>query len=184
MRQKMTRDGLPWLTILLHWGVGMVVLVLFFLGIWMVGLDYYHPWYYQGPWWHKGLGVVLLVWLLCQSLWQFYRVPAVSLLKRGSWQARLSTMMHVALLLLSYLLVLSGYFIVSGQGRGLAVFDWFNLPAVVELNDMAMQWFGEFHCYAAYILIFLVGLHVFAALKHHFFDKDAVLSQMLGKRRY
>ena len=183
MRQKMDKKtDLSWLTIILHWGIALLVLVLFFLGIWMVDLNYYDPWYYDGPWWHKGFGVVLFGLLIWQGCWQFYRVKVVQLLAPGSWQARLSVLMHFLLLFMTYLIILTGYFMVTGLGQGVIVFDWFSLPALMLLGDNVMQLFGDFHCYGAYFLMGLVSLHILAALKHHFFDKDSVLIRMLGKR--
>ena len=37
------------IAILLHWAVALLVIGLIPLGLWMTGLDYYHPWYRQGP---------------------------------------------------------------------------------------------------------------------------------------
>jgi cytochrome b561 len=173
------KQGIGLITILLHWGIAVLVFILFFLGVWMVTLDYSHPWYYRGPWWHKGLGFVLFVFIVYQVFWIFLRAPMVSLLKQGSWQAVLSRMMHFLLLILVYLLVFSGYVIVTGQGQKLTVFDWFSVPSVIHFDDITLQWMGDFHCYGAYGLMGLICLHVLAALKHHFFDKDDVLTNML-----
>ena len=61
------------------------------------------------------------------------------------------------------------------------VFDWFSIPAlwqgVVNLED----WSGEVHYYLAYGLMGFVVVHILAALKHHFVNKDAVLLRMLGR---
>ena len=40
----------------------------------------------------------------------------------------------------------------------------------------------EIHGLLAWGLIGLLGLHILAALKHHFFDKDDILARMLPKR--
>lgn len=79
-----------------------------------------------------------------------------------------------------YLLTLSGYFTVTGQGQALTVFDRFDIPALV-LSDAVMEWSGDIHQYGAYLLMALATLHLLAALKHHYIDKDAVLKRMLGK---
>ncbi|MFT7235400.1 MAG: cytochrome b561 [Methylophagaceae bacterium] len=168
-------------TIFLHWIIAAAVIILFVSGIWMVSLDYYDPWYYQGPWWHKGIGILLSAFVLVQGVWQCIRKPVIALLDVKGWQARLSSLMHFALLLLIYVLVFSGYFIVTGQGQGLIFFDYFAVPSLLDLDDIVMRWMGDFHCYGAYLLMILVGLHFIAALKHHFVDQDAVLKRMLGK---
>lgn len=174
------KTRLDWTTISLHWGIAILTIALFFIGDWMVGLSYYDPWYYEGPRWHKGLGIMLFVAILLQGFWQFFRMPVISLLNPKSWQSRLSSLMHFALIIVIYGLVVTGYLIVTGKGQGITFFDLFSFPSLIELDEIAMQWVGDIHNYGATILMVLVGLHLFAALKHHFVDKDSILKRMLG----
>jgi cytochrome b561 len=62
------------------------------------------------------------------------------------------------------------------------VFDIFQVPATItsipEQEDIA----GLVHEYLSYSIIGLTVLHVSAALKHHFIDKDDSLIKMLGIR--
>ena len=66
------------------------------------------------------------------------------------------------------------------------VFDLFELPDPIHPGDKALETlFGTIHRYAGYVLAALLLLHVAAALKHHFVEKDSVLTRMMpfGKVR-
>jgi cytochrome b561 len=38
------------------------------------------------------------------------------------------------------------------------------------------------HLWLAWALVIFSGLHALAALKHHFIDRDATLTRMLGRK--
>jgi cytochrome b561 len=59
MRFKNNSERYGLISILLHWSVALLTIGLFVLGLWMVDLGYYDDWYYQAPWWHKGLGFIV-----------------------------------------------------------------------------------------------------------------------------
>ena len=56
-----TRRGWGLVSILLHWVGALAIIGLFALGWWMTGLDYYDRWYNLGPWWHRSVGMLLLL---------------------------------------------------------------------------------------------------------------------------
>jgi cytochrome b561 len=182
MKIKRQSIRFDWPTILLHWIIAVLVFSLFFIGVWMVELGYYDPWYHRAPWWHKSLGVVVLGLLIFRWLWQFSHPKVVSLLTKGSWQEGLSCWVHSLMNILVVLIGVSGYFIVTAKGQHLSLFDWFSIPALLQELDNLEDWAGEVHYYLAYTLMGLVILHILAALKHHFIDKDAVLNRMLGRK--
>lgn len=168
-------------TILLHWVIAVLVILLFFVAIWMVELDYYDPWYHRAPWWHKSIGIFVMALLALRWLWQSFHDKSVSLLAAGSWEEKLSSLVHHLLNFLVVLIGVSGYFIVTAKGQSLVVFDWFSIPALLQDIANLEDWAGEVHYYLAYGLMGLVVVHILAALKHHFVDKDAVLLRMLGR---
>lgn len=181
MNSKNKRVDFDRPTILLHWFIAILVFSLFFVGIWMVELSYYDPWYHLAPWWHKGIGVLVIVLLTLRWLWQFFHDKRVSSLVAGSWQDKLSCFVHHLMNILLVLVCLSGYFIVTAKGQSLVVFDWFSIPALWQGIANLEDWSGEVHYYLAYGLMGLVVVHILAALKHHFDNKDAVLLRVLGR---
>ena len=72
-----------------------------------------------------------------------------------------------------------GYLISTADGRGIAVFNLFEIPGIGELFDSQADIAGLFHQFAAYSLIGLVVIHMLGAFKHHFFDKDSTLIRMI-----
>ena len=61
--------------------------------------------------------------------------------------------------------------------------SWFGLFEVAQLpiadSKATAGLFNTMHEIGAWILLALAALHLFAALKHHFGDRDAVLARML-----
>jgi len=89
--------------------------------------------------------------------------------------------MHHALYLLVFLIGIRGYLISTADGRALSVFGWFEIPALVTSVDNLEDRAGDVHYLLAVALMILAGVHALAALKHHFIDRDATLTRMLGR---
>jgi cytochrome b561 len=80
-------------------------------------------------------------------------------------------------------LMIAGYLISTADGKGIIVFDLFEVPAlytgIPNQEDLA----GLVHEYLAWTLVVFAGLHALAALKHHYIDRDVTLLRMLGRTR-
>lgn len=168
------------LSVVLHWSVALLVIGLFPLGLWMVDLGYYDDWYYRGPWWHTSLGVVVLALVVLRWLWSKYRNTPAPIASIPVWQHQLASLVHSLMTLLLILICITGYFMVTGKGDALAVFDLFAIPSVFKLAAGQIDLAGAIHLYAAYALIVMASLHALAALKHHFIDKDQTLVRMFA----
>lgn len=168
-------------SIVLHWLVAVAVFGLFGLGLWMVGLDYYSSWYRTAPDLHKSIGLTLFALMLFRVLWRFLS-PAPQALPSHDARTRLASKAgHLLLYVGLFALMLSGYLISTADGRGIAVFGLFEVPATLtslpDQEDLA----GVVHEYLAWGLLIFAGLHALAALKHHFIDCDATLVRMFGR---
>jgi cytochrome b561 len=177
MNEK-TRYGL--VSILLHWIIAILTIGLFGLGVWMVELDYYHSWYQRAPWWHKNIGVVVVFLIVVRWIWQCVNPSPAAEPSISAWQVKIAHGVHFLMNLLVLTIGITGYLIVTAKGKGLMVFDWFQLPALISnianLEDKA----GELHWLFAYLLIGLVLLHTVAAFVHHYIYRDKTLTRMLG----
>jgi cytochrome b561 len=58
------------------------------------------------------------------------------------------------------------------------VFGWFELPATLQGIEGQEDIAGEIHFALAMVLLTLIGLHVLAALRHHYVFKDDTLRRM------
>tara|TARA_R110002126_G_scaffold160458_13_gene308142 strand:- start:4817 stop:5368 length:552 start_codon:yes stop_codon:yes gene_type:complete len=173
-----TRYGM--VSIILHWLVAVAIFSLFALGYWMVDLTYYSSWYRSAPYWHKSIGIMLFFLVIFRLFWRFSTQKPRALSSHSVLEKRLARITHIVLYLLLLLIMLSGYLISTADGRPIAVFDWFNVPALGELFPRQADIAGAIHQYLAYGLVGLSAFHALGALKHHFIDKDSTLRRMFG----
>jgi len=76
-------------------------------------------------------------------------------------------------------LPLTGWLMTSAAGYTVSFFGLFIIPAPISANEQAKALFGTLHEGFAYALIVAIIIHILAALKHHFIDKDDILRRML-----
>jgi len=180
LRNSPARYGL--ISIVLHWGVALVVFGLFALGLWMVGLDYYSPWRKEAPDLHKSVGLILLAVMVLRVVWRFVSPPPPAPAGHGSFTRVAAKIGHAVLYFALFAVMIAGYLISTADGVGIPVFGLFEVPALVsDLPDQA-DLAGLIHFYLAWGLVIFAGLHTVAALKHHFIDRDATLTRMLGRK--
>tara|TARA_R110000868_G_scaffold42158_21_gene143101 strand:+ start:10413 stop:10940 length:528 start_codon:yes stop_codon:yes gene_type:complete len=126
---------------------------------------------------HAGLGLVILVLMLSRFVWRLSH-PAPALpgdLPR--WQQVASKATHHGLYLLVILQPILGLLIVSSSKFNLKAFGVLGLQ--VAPNETIHEIGETLHGLNAWIITALIGLHVVAALYHHFILKDNVLKRML-----
>ena len=85
---------------------------------------------------------------------------------------------HSALYLLFFAVPLLGWAYSSATGFSVVLFGVLPLPDWVPVNESLADALNPAPRYPAYALAALVSLHVPAALKHHFIDRDGLLSRM------
>ncbi len=180
-RWRNTPDSWGLLAIILHWLVALTVIGLFFLGLWMTGLDYYDPWYRQGPDIHRSLGILLFFALLLRIVWRLMETSPEPHPNHKGWEIRGARIAHLLLYLIPILVVISGYLTSSADGRAVSVFNWFEVPAVFTGLDKQEEIMGEIHELLAWGLMAVAAIHAAGAVKHHIIDKDSTLTRMLGK---
>lgn len=129
---------------------------------------------------HKSLGVTILVLTLLRIGWRLAH-PAIPLpAHTPPWQKLAARANHVLFYVVLIVIPLSGWLASSAAGRDFAwfgLFDWPLLP-VGGGREIAMR-FMSLHELVVKALYVLIGLHVLAALKHQFVDRDNVLHRMI-----
>ncbi len=166
----------------IHWLSTILVIGLFALGYWMVELDYYHQWYQTAPHWHRSFGVLLIIITMFRLIIKVSQSKVEPLINHKVWEKFLAKLIHLALYFGLLVLFVSGYLISTADGESIKVFNWFELPAILEFDD-SDDLAGLIHKWVAYLLIGLVVFHVLGALKHHFIDKDETLLRMIGRSK-
>lgn len=172
-----------WVSISIHWLMAIALIGLYFLGLYMVELDYYDPWYHKGLTLHKEIGVALTALMLFRLLWTFLQTRPEPL-ETKQWKRMLAKLAHTSLYLTSIFLMLSGYIISTSQGQGIDLFNTIELPATFIANTDQSELLGQVHDLLASLFILLVTLHTIAALTHHFIFKDNTLKRMLWAQHH
>ncbi|HPQ97598.1 MAG TPA: cytochrome b [Thiolinea sp.] len=175
-----TRQDWGWVSILLHWVMAILLIGLYFVGDYMVGLSYYDRLYHTLPALHKAIGVLRGFLLLFRLLWLLVQPQPGQPPGGTPLLNRLATLGHVALYALMFIMIISGYLISTAKGKGIDIFGLFELPALLASDAGRGELAGKIHAWAGTAFILLVGLHALAALAHHFFWKDNTLTRMLG----
>jgi cytochrome b561 len=177
-----TDDGYGWVAVVLHWLVAVVVVGLFALGLWMVELTYYDPWYRRATDLHKGVGILLFLVMLARLGWRLANPRPAPESTHSRLERVTSAITHVLLYVLLFAVMTAGYLISTADGRAIDVFGLFSVPASIAGLPGQADIAGNVHLALAIALIVLAGIHSLAALKHHFIDRDRTLSRMLGRR--
>ncbi len=179
LRNSSSRYGA--ISVLLHWGVALVVFSLFALGLWMVDLDYYSEWRKAAPDLHRSIGLSLFAVMSLRLIWRFVSPPPPAPCNHGRLTRMSAKLAHGTLYLALFALMFSGYLISTAEGVGITVFKLFEVPAWISSIPDQASVAGTVLLYLAWTVVILAGLHGLAALKHHFIDRDATLTRMLGR---
>ncbi|HRQ64626.1 MAG TPA: cytochrome b [Xanthomonadaceae bacterium] len=178
IRNSADRWGL--VSVSLHWLIAAAVLVMVVLGVYMKGLPI-------GPdkiklyALHKSIGMTVLTLVLLRLVWRVFAGRPLPP-PMPAWQRHASRISHVLLYMLLLTVPLAGWVMNSAANFPLRWFDLFTIPAIVEPDRELRALAGQIHGLAVVTLLLLVSVHVAAALKHHYVDRDNVLRGMFGLR--
>ena len=171
-----TATGYGIVTRLFHWLMAAAIVAVFALGYWMVGLDYYSPYYTLAPDIHRSAGMLLLFALMLRWAWRLVNVhPGDQDL--SSFERVSSKIVHEGFYPLLLALLVSGYFISTATGRPIDVFGLFSVPSIASGKNLEV-WAGYIHKILAYITIAVATVHTLAAVKHHIVDRSPILKRM------
>lgn len=173
------------LAIALHWLLALVILAMFAVGLYMADLPF-SPLRLKLYNWHKWAGVTFLALTVLRLLWRVTHrppalPPAVTKAMPG-WQTRAYHATHYLLYLLFFAVPLIGWAYSSAAGFPIVWFGQLPLPDLLSKNKELADMIKPLHELSAYALVGLAGLHLAAALKHHWVDRDGLLSRMLPGR--
>ncbi len=172
--------GFGAITIAIHWVSALVIIGQFCVGLYMLSLDYYDPYYHRLPDYHKSIGILFAVLLCIRILWTAVNPRPLPAKGVSGWEHRVARITHTTLLGLLVIVVVFGYLISTADGSSIRVFNLFEVPATLSSANQE-DWAGELHYWFALSVILLSGIHALAALKHHFIDRNETLARMLGK---
>ena len=160
----------------LHWAIALLIFSAFPIGLYMHDLKLsptkLHLYSY-----HKWIGITVLMLAVLRVLWRATHKPPALHLAR--WQEVASGIVHGFLYLLILAVPMTGWLMSSAKGVKTVWLGIFPLPDLVAKDKALDHILSNVHTALNYTLLVLVVLHIAAALKHHFVDRDDVLLRML-----
>lgn len=171
---------------ILHWLIALAIITLLAVGKYMVDLPNDDPDKFTLYQLHKSTGLTVLALTLVRILWRLsHTVPALPL-AMPAWQRFAATATHYVFYFMMLAIPLAGWAAVSSSSSGIPTiwFGLFEVPHLPGLQEAATRKDLHEQAKAAHeilgnLTILLLLLHVGAALKHHFWDRDDILSRML-----
>jgi cytochrome b561 len=163
--------------IALHWLLALLIVANFALGSYMqdLPLSLTRLKLYN---WHKWAGVTILALSAMRLLWRLAHRPPADL-PMPAWQRRAAHAAHAALYLLFFAVPLMGWAYSSAAGFPVVVFGVLPLPDFVAPDRALSETLKPLHGLLAWALAAVALVHVAAALKHQFVDRDGLLQRML-----
>lgn len=137
--------------------------------------------------WHKSFGITVLILSLCRLGWRLAHPPPPYPPQMLAWEKAAASTVHWAFYALLLALPLTGWMIVSASPTNIPtllykIIPW---PHIGPIHALPMPvrkrlegQVTDVHEVLAWTAMVLLALHVAAALKHHFWNRDQVLWRM------
>jgi len=162
----------------LHWLMALLIIGLFALGQYMSDLSM-SPRKLLLYSWHKWVGVTVFFLLLVRIGWRVTHQPPALPEQMSKLQRLASHIGHALLYLLMLAIPISGWLMSSAKGYQTVWFGMLPIPDMLGKDKQLGDALAELHGALNGLLMLIVVVHVLAALKHHFIDRDPVLRRML-----
>ena len=175
--------------IVLHWLIAAAVLTNLYLG-WRMsraeGMEKFTLFQL-----HKSVGITVLTLTVLRIVWRLLHRPPPYPATMTRWERLAAGAVHALFYLLMVAMPLTGWIVVSASAFNIPtlLYGTIPLPHIGVVHDLPMAQrhaietgVGASHFLLAYLFAGLIMLHVAAALKHQFVERDDVLRRMLPGR--
>jgi cytochrome b561 len=165
--------------IIFHWLIAVLIVGAFIMGLVMTDIPGITPTKLKYYSWHKWAGVTVLALAALRLLWRLTHTAPAYPSAMPAWQKGAAHGLHGMLYLLMFAVPLSGYLYTLSAGIPVVYFGLFELPAIIGADPVLKPVLKGVHYWLNMGMAGAVVLHVAAALKHQFIDRDGVLKRML-----
>ncbi|KIZ33811.1 MULTISPECIES: cytochrome b [Rhodopseudomonas] len=159
----------------LHWVIFFAIIALFALVNYAGSLDKTDPMRGTAMDWHKAIGTVVLGLALLRIFWNKVH-GAPDLVPTSRLTDVLARISHGLLYLLLLAVPATGLGMVLSAGRGVTLLG---IPPLFAPNKSLAGLLHETHETLFWVTVALVGVHVVAALWHHYIRHDSTLGRMV-----
>ena len=166
---------------LLHW-----LMAIIFIAAWLIGfysgnfLNYENDGSFKGDviTLHKNIATTIIFLVVVRIFWR-YTHPAPELPDSMSpMMKKLAHLGHLGLYFVLLALPITGCLFSWSAGHPAPVLYLFDIPSLVPEDPDLLAVVKPLHVYISWAAGLLLAGHILAALKHHFIDKDNVLTSM------
>lgn len=164
----------------LHWITAILMLFLLFFGEGYIRVPQGTSLAGWKPSLHASFGILILLLGLARLLWRLGNPPPALPLTMPHWQVLISHATHWAFYALMMAIPVTGLLAIAPYGaerlnvEQVTFFSLFPVAFMPNLGD----WTGNAHVILSKLTQILVIVHIIAALKHQFWNKDGLLGRM------
>jgi cytochrome b561 len=169
------------LAIALHWLLALMIVGSFSFGLYMTDLPF-SPARIKQYNWHKWAGITILALSGFRLLWRLTHKPPAYPSAMATWQRQAAHLTHALLYCLFFAIPLAGWAYSSAAGFSIVYLGILPLPDFVSPDPELAKTLKLVHKYLAYSLGALVLLHIAAAIKHQWVDRDGLLLRMMPRK--
>ncbi len=164
----------------LHWLMAVLLFGMLALGFYMQDLPL-SPQKLQLYSWHKWAGVTAFLLVLARLGWRVTHIPPALPASMPRLMQLAAHAGHFALYVLMIAIPLSGWLMSSAKGFQTVWFGVLPIPDLLNKNKELGDLLALVHMGLNLLFVAVIAGHIGAALKHHFIDKDDILTRMLPK---
>jgi cytochrome b561 len=179
MQVKNSIDQYGIITKVFHWTLVLLIAIQFYLIIqarWLPENSPVAGFLIGGL--HKPIGMLVFLIAILSYIWRLINIKPIFPPTMEAWEKLAATTVHNLLYLCLFVMPLSGLIMSVAGGRPPNFFGLFQVPQFLAENKNLSDFFFSIHRYTGYLLLGLIILHVLAALKHHFINRDHILKRM------
>ena len=163
----------------LHWLIAAFIICLLFAGFTMINLTPSpQKWQIYGI--HKATGLLVLSLVFIRFIWRIINVTVDFAYHLPFWMKIAANLSHYLLYITMFVMPLSGIGMSLFGGHEISFYGLFVIKAFT-LNLIIAKFFALLHFYSAILLVFLITLHITAAIYHHVVLKDDTLLKITIK---
>lgn len=160
-----------------HWLAASLVVFMLILGL---GMQYVHENNLRSQLYsfHKSLGIIVIALAALWVIWAAISTKPTYVDTMPKWQRIAAYSVHGLLYISIIVMPMSGWIMSSAYGYPPQFFGLFTLPNLLPVNAGIAKTASDIHEVVAWSIVILLSLHILAALKHQFIEKDNILKRM------
>lgn len=162
----------------LHWLIALCVFFMLVLGFFLNTLSHgpHADFFYDL---HKEIGITVLFLMFLRLLWRMMNQKPQLPSNLSGWEVLFSTWSHNLFYFLLILMPIDGWVMSVASGYAPSYFGFFTLNLPIQQNKTLTNFTAQTHAFLAWTLLVLISIHILAALKHYFYNKDTILQRMM-----